>query len=188
MQINGTGKNKSVMNAAFDMREMQDKKSRDNVSEQSFYDRLQKNMDAKAASISSKNPKGIGIRAQPCENRQAAQETDVRRIPYSECDRIEINILEGCALKAKLEADGCSVYVEMKNEDGIQKACLFHASSLRRDSGSAMERIAYETLKSMREKTPAAGRTVNSSPKMPADIERNCYPVTAKILNGKEPI
>ncbi len=78
---------------------------------------------------------------------------EVRRIPYSACDKVEINVLEGYTLKAKLEAGegdggigGCSVYVEMKHEDGEIKAVLFDGGSLCSDSGDAMERIAYAAM------------------------------------------
>ena len=42
---------------------------------------------------------------------------------------------------------GKSVYVEMKNEEGISKAWLFEECALRKESGSAAERIAYETFR-----------------------------------------
>lgn len=61
-------------------------------------------------------------------------------------------MLEGYTLKAKLDTEngsglGKSVYVEMKNEEGISKAWLFEECALRKESGSAAERIAYETFR-----------------------------------------
>lgn len=88
------------------------------------------------------------------------KEVPVRGIGYEECDRMEINILDGYTLKAKLEqpdtmrgtdkiegAKSRNVYVEMKNDDGETKAFLFSEAGLHRDSKDAMERIAYEAVR-----------------------------------------
>lgn len=81
------------------------------------------------------------------------KETAVRQLSYGECDKVEINVLEGYTLKAKLEkgageskADEYSIYVEMKNEKGIVKARLFDGIGLQKDSENAMERIAYAVM------------------------------------------
>ena len=78
---------------------------------------------------------------------------DVRRIPYGECDKVELNVLEGYTLKAKLETGiegrqgmGSYVYVEKKQEDGSVKACLFDVAGLQENSQDAMERIAYAAV------------------------------------------
>lgn len=99
---------------------------------------------------------GIGIHVERENAANAAgmvKEVAVRRLSYGECDKVEVNVLEGYTLKAKLEeggerdlTGGCSIYVEMKDEEGMMKACLFDGAGLREDSRSAMERIAYAVL------------------------------------------
>lgn len=157
------------------------KSDREKVPEESFQDSLQKSMNMGAAAdvngaavkcggewradsvgrpvsgvISHKEPgfgkgKAEGIDARSGEGSE--KETEVRWLAYSECDKVEINVLEGYTLKAKLESKegenskgSCSVYVEMKNEEGAVKASLFYGKGLRKDSANAMERIAYAAL------------------------------------------
>lgn len=95
----------------------------------------------------------INLRIEQSEEVSPAKEVEARRLSYGECDKIEINVLEGYTLKAKLEektgegsAGGCSIYVEMKDEEGTVRACLFDGAGLRKDSRSAMERIAYAVI------------------------------------------
>ncbi len=102
---------------------------------------------------------GAAARIEQGREAWRAREAEVRRIPYSECDKVEINVLEGYTLKAKLEAGemkngirSCNVYVEMKNEEGEIKAVLFDGSSLCTDSDDAMERIAYAAMEAERSK------------------------------------
>ncbi len=77
------------------------------------------------------------------------KEIPVRKIPYQECDKVEINILEGYVLKAKKEKrqgrgeEGYPVYIEKKNDDGETKAYLFDGMCSRKDSQDEMERMAY---------------------------------------------
>ncbi len=96
---------------------------------------------------------GISIRVERGREPAEVKEVEVRRLSYSECDKVEINVLEGYTLKAKLEADeagdgagGCRIYVEMKDEEGTMKACLFNGAGLQKDSRNVMERIAYAAV------------------------------------------
>ena len=96
---------------------------------------------------------GISIRAQRSGEPAEVKAVEVRRLSYSECDKVEINVLEGYTLKAKLEKDGegngiggCRIYVEMKDDEGMMKACLFDGAGLQKDSRSVMERIAYAAV------------------------------------------
>lgn len=96
---------------------------------------------------------GIGIRMERSGEPAVAKEVEVRRISYGECDKVEINVLEGYTLKAKLETDGegngfggCRIYVEMKDEEGTMRACLFDGAGLQKNSRNAMERIAYTVI------------------------------------------
>lgn len=49
-------------------------------------------------------------------------------------------------------AGGCHVYVEMKDEEGTMKACLFDGAGLKENSHNAMERIAYAAIMDSAEK------------------------------------
>ncbi len=84
---------------------------------------------------------------------KTGKEVPVREIPYSECDMVEINVLEGYVLKARRERagegeeqGGQQVYVEKKNDEGEVKAYLFHGSQIRQDGGDEMERMAYAVM------------------------------------------
>lgn len=107
----------------------------------------------RGGSVVSHAEQGIG-KAEGCVSgagrtgeRPAVKEVEVRRISYGECDKVEINVLEGYTLKAKLEGGpGGGIYVEMKDEEGRFSACLFEGAGLQRDSRSAMERIAYAVV------------------------------------------
>lgn len=107
----------------------------------------------KDAGLCKNKAEGIGIRIERSGEPAAAKEVEVRRISYGECDKVEINVLEGYTLKAKLEADGegndfggCRIYVEMKDEEGTMKACLFDGAGLQKNSRNVMERIAYTVM------------------------------------------
>ncbi len=121
------------------------------VSEGDFSKRLRRHMEAQTTAA-SKETRDSRIEPEPCDRMPSAREVEVRRIPYHACDRVEVHVLEGYTLKAKLDTEngsgsGKSVYVEMKNEEGISKAWLFEECALRKESGSAAERIAYETFR-----------------------------------------
>lgn len=97
--------------------------------------------------------KSIAIRLEQKDAVKAGKEVPARGIPYSECDMVEINVLEGYVLKAKqdrrTEGEGneyYQVYVEKKNDDGEVTAYLFDGSSSRKDSGDEMERMAYAVM------------------------------------------
>lgn len=83
------------------------------------------------------------------------KEVPVRNISYSECDGIKINILDGYAMKAKLErteaetsaageTETKGIYVEMKNDDGEVKAYLFEIPGIGEIKEDMMEQLAYE--------------------------------------------
>ena len=90
---------------------------------------------------------GAAIHTERIGEYPAVKEVEVRRISYGECDKVEINVLEGYTLKGKLEGgQGGGIYVEMKDEEGRFSACLFEGAGLQKDSRSAMERIAYAVM------------------------------------------
>lgn len=140
MQIDKSGRNGAPAGRMQEVKDRTGRKSGNFVQGDSFEDRLHKSMDFK-------------VQVNRCEPLHAAQQVPVRRIPYSACDQTKINILEGYTLKARLEkADGqtdtCRVYVEMKEENGRMKACLFDAGCLQKNSRNVMEQIAYQTVES----------------------------------------
>ncbi len=107
----------------------------------------------KDAGFGKNKAEGISIRMERSGEPGSAKGVEVRRLSYSECDKVEINVLEGYTLKAKLETDGegnvpggCRIYVEMKDEEGTMKACLFDGAGLEKNSRDAMERIAYAAM------------------------------------------
>ena len=106
--------------------------------EDSFRSSLQKSMHARMET-------GAAVKT--------GREVPVREIPYSECDMVEINVLEGYVLKARKEKagegeeqGGQQVYVEKKNDEGEVKAYLFHGQQVRQDGGDEMERMAYAVM------------------------------------------
>ena len=157
MQIENAGKNGKVPGGSgiyvSGAHERPGRKNGSFVSGESFQDRLQKNINQKAAFLPAAEPQGTGMQVKRCRQLQGAREVEVRRIPYSACDKVEINVLEGYTLKAKLEkGEGGrkeqpgSVYVEMKEDSGFVKAFLFDAEAVSKNSRSAVERIAYEEV------------------------------------------
>lgn len=93
-------------------------------------------------------PRMENINACMERNALTAKEVPVRMISYGECDKVEVNVLEGYVLKAKedrgMKGSGvCSVYVEKKSDDGTWKACVYDGISSRKDSRDEMERMAY---------------------------------------------
>lgn len=105
--------------------------------------------------IGKSKAESINIRVERSGDIGEAKEVPVRQIPYSECDMVEINVLEGYVLKAKREGmskgeeQDSRVYVEKKSDDGEVKAYLFHALYARKDGGDEMERIAYAVMERM---------------------------------------
>lgn len=97
--------------------------------------------------------KSMHVRMETGTAGKTGREVPVREIPYSECDMVEINVLEGYVLKARREKTGegeeqggQQVYVEKKNDEGEKKAYLFNALHVRQDGGDEMERMAYAVL------------------------------------------
>lgn len=95
----------------------------------------------------------ISIRMNRSQDASAAHEVPVRGISYEDCDRVEIRVLDGYTLKAKLmpsemrESDVENIYVEMKTDDGEMKAMLFNRIGLNGDSTDIMERFACKVAK-----------------------------------------
>lgn len=150
MQIDETGKNRPAVRNTGETVQRPGRKSGEKILKESFSDKLKKNMDPAKTAESGKWTECAGIQAKRCEKIQKAKEVKVRRISYSECDKTEINILEGYTLKAKLEPEGggkSSVYVEMKDDEGTFRAYLFDTAELKKNSSSPMERLAYEVIK-----------------------------------------
>lgn len=161
MQIGKSGRNSGLPGVIHETHERPGAKNGGFVPGDSFQDRLQKSMQLKPGVISPNGFRPAGIQPGWCDSMQDAQEVEVRRIPYSACDKMEINILEGYTLKAKLEKEpgqtrACSVYVEMKEENGTMKAYLFDADKIQKNSSSAMERIAYEAVESLQKEDAAS--------------------------------
>lgn len=107
----------------------------------------------KEADFGKNKTRSAGIQVEQNGEIYSAKEVEVRGISYGECDKVEINVLEGYTLKAKLDAkgeginaEGCRIYVEMKDEEGTIKACLFEGAGLHRESESVMEKIAYAVM------------------------------------------
>ena len=179
---NANGAGDAVGNAAGRVKqkgqtETYGKNDRNKMVEESFHESLQKSMHMETyaeagtlgisgeggwrsgSGVVSHKEQGFGkaenisIRVEHSKEQHPVKEVEVRRISYGECDKVEINVLEGYTLKAKLEGNQGeggvgenSIYVEMKEEDGSMKACLFETAGLQRDSSSAMERIAYAVV------------------------------------------
>lgn len=112
--------------------------------EDSFRSSLQKSMNLS---------KSMHIRIETSAAAKMGKEVPVREIPYSECDMVEINVLEGYVLKAKREKtgegeeQGGQIYVEKKNDEGEVRAYLFNSLYVRPDGGDEMERMAYTVMK-----------------------------------------
>ena len=155
MQIDESGKNRKMTGSFPNIWESQSKKNGDKISWESFHDKLHKNMNPQVTSISAKETNNSGIHIERLQAIPNAKDVQVRSIPYSECDKVEIHILEGFTLKAKLDTqknnspNECRIYVEKKDENGSMQACLFDAHSLHKDSQNAMEQIAYDVMKSI---------------------------------------
>ena len=97
--------------------------------------------------------KSMHVRMETNTAIKTGKEVPVREIPYSECDMVEVNVLEGYVLKARREKIGegeeqgvQQVYVEKKNDEGEVKAYLFNGSYVRQESGDEMEKMAYAVL------------------------------------------
>ncbi len=76
----------------------------------------------------------------------SAENVPVRHIAYAQCDKIDINVLEGFTLKAKMEEAGKDqIYVEAKYDDGREEAYLFDGDKVTGETKNPIERIAYET-------------------------------------------
>lgn len=104
-------------------------------------------------SFRSSLQKSMHVRMETSTAVKTGREVPVREIPYSECDMVEINVLEGYVLKARKEKagegeeqGGQQVYVEKKNDEGEVKAYLFHGQQVRQDGGDEMERMAYAVM------------------------------------------
>lgn len=175
MQINEIGSNAPVQNMSETA--AKGKKAEQKETEESFHKSLRENMcpDKYESAYVLKNEEqtqcrevvhshrkqqlaksaadAISIRVSASENIPEGQEVSVRGIPYEECDRVEIHILEGYTLKAKLEmsetgeTETGKIYVEMKTDDGETKAYLFNSTGLRNDSTNVMEQFAYAVAK-----------------------------------------
>lgn len=69
------------------------------------------------------------------------KEVPARQIPYEECDKVKIDVLEGYTLKAKLEKESdngnAEIYAEVKCDDGETKAYLFDAEGFLREEALA---------------------------------------------------
>ena len=123
--------------------------------EDSFRSSLQKSMvqeEAMKAQVKKAEeagqPRMENINACMERNALTAKEVPVRMISYGECDKVEVNVLEGYVLKAKEDrgmkgSGACSVYVEKKSDDGTWKAYVYDGISSRKDSRDEMERMAY---------------------------------------------
>ena len=104
--------------------------------------------------IGAKKAESINIRMEGNAAIKGAKEVPVRKIPYQECDMVEINVMEGYVLKAKREGEqegkqsGYPVYIEKKSDDGETKAYLFDGAHSRQDSKDEMERMAYAVMHS----------------------------------------
>ncbi len=104
---------------------------------------------ARMEDLGQSKAESVNIRVDQKEDVKETKEVPVRKIPYQECDKVEINILEGYVLKAKKDErqgkgeGACPVYIERKSDDGDVKAYLFDGARSRQDSGNEMERIAY---------------------------------------------
>lgn len=123
-------------------------KSPGQVVDGSFSDSLRRQLDAGTTASASDGLQSSGMQAQRCNRMPFAAEVEVRRIPYRACDKVEVHVLEGYTLKARLDKeDGNNrVYVEMKDEEGDSRAWLLDGSALRKEGKSAVERIAYEVI------------------------------------------
>ncbi len=102
--------------------------------------------------IGANKAESINIRVEGNAAIKGAKEVPVRKIPYQECDMVEINVMEGYVLKAKREGEqegkpnGYPVYIEKKSDDGDTKAYLFDGAHSRQDSKDEMERMAYAVM------------------------------------------
>lgn len=110
---------------------------------------------AQSSIVPDSSVKNIEIGALSMKQGLEGKEVPVRNISYSECDGIKINILEGYAMKAKLErteaetsaageTETKGIYVEMKNDDGEVKAYLFEIPGIDEIKEDMMEQLAYE--------------------------------------------
>ncbi len=104
-------------------------------------------------SFRSSLQKSMHVRMETGMAGKTGREVPAREIPYSECDMVEINVLEGYVLKAQREKagegeeqGGQQIYVEKKNDEGEIKAYLFNGLHVRQDGGDEMERMAYAVL------------------------------------------
>ena len=148
MFIDDIGKNRKAVSGIRDAREKPGTNSPGQVTDSSFSDSLRRHLDAGAASDASDGMCCNSIQVQRCSHMPSAAEVEVRRIPYSACDKVEVHVLEGYTLKARMDNGNgnSSVYVEMKDDDGDSKAWLFDRSVLCKESKSVAERIAYEVM------------------------------------------
>lgn len=141
------------------------------VSQKSFSDSFQKKLypesngnamppeacDTKSGHISMQDGRAIAekerslgknntfLRVENAEQALPAENTGVRHISYEQCDKIQINIIDGFTLKAKLEEENGSrkIYVEAKYDDGREEAYLFDGEKVSGESGNPIEKIAY---------------------------------------------
>lgn len=161
MQINGFHNKIREYNKAGGNIEAADKQQK---KEESFKDSFHKNLNLENGANAvqeeyrecSKKTKrtlvqtGINstiIHVENADKLWSAASTPVRNISYEQCDKIEINVLEGFTLKARQEEENGvdQIYVEAKYDDGREEAYLIDGNKVTEKTKNPIERIAYET-------------------------------------------
>ena len=95
----------------------------------------------------------------------AVIESEVRNISYMESDHIQVNVAEGYTYRAKVDVSGHSVYVEYRDDEGIQKGYVANVPSIEKDTENPIEQMALAAWnKVLEENRQALGYTEFKQP------------------------
>ncbi len=86
---------------------------------------------------------------------RAVSQCEPRGISSGACDRVTVNMEQGCIYKIKINTETQSVYVEQKTEDGTVKGYEVSMAEVSKNSSDRIEKLAVETWESYHEE-PAA--------------------------------
>ena len=76
---------------------------------------------------------------------RAVSQCEPKDLSSGDCDRIKVSMEQGCIYKIQINADGQSVYVEQKTEDGAVKGYEVSIAEVSKNSSDRIEKLAMET-------------------------------------------
>ena len=79
---------------------------------------------------------------------RAVSQCEPKDLSSGDCDRIKVSMEQGCIYKIQINADGQSVYVEQKTEDGAVKGYEVSIAEVSKNSSDRIEKLAMKTWES----------------------------------------